>query len=475
MRIVSWNINSIRARLQRVEAWLDRYEPDVLLLQETKCSDEAFPRAPFAARGFEVAALGGASRLSGYNGVAIASRVGISAVQQGLPARHLAALRARVEPDWNPAWVDEPRMLTARCGGVRVSSVYAPNGRAVDHAHFRYKLAWFEALAAWMGTPGRSTALVAGDMNVAPTDEDVWNPKGWRGRTHVSPEERARVTAILSQGWLDAWETACGPAAVGRRAARQRLGDRRDGGGECSDGEAPAAPVRFTWWNYRPGCYTKDQGLRIDLAFASPLLARRLTGAWVDRAERGRDRPSDHAPLVLDLDDGPGGGGKDSAEADQVEVGDEQQDAGEHAEHVPQLVVAEPPGAETRDLEEEQHRAHRVQQATGHHQAQHQGTVDERREHQEAHPAEDEVERAADLAVALECSHLEHDAAQRARPHDGEQRPAPGAADGEEADRRERPRDEQEDRAVVAPLEHPLQPAGPRDAVVEGARQVGDR
>jgi exodeoxyribonuclease-3 len=272
MRIVSWNINSIRARLHRIEAWLDRHQPDVLLLQETKCSDETFPRGPFESRGFDVAALGGTSRLSGYNGVAIASRVGMSSVQRGLPVEHTAALRARVEADWNPTWVDEPRLLTARCGGVRVSSVYAPNGRAVDHAHFRYKLAWIEALAAWMGEPGRSTALVAGDMNVAPEDVDVWNPKGWRGRTHVSPEERARVAQIITQGWRDAWAIACG-----------------------------AAPVRFTWWNYRPGCYTKDQGLRIDLAFASPVLARRLTSAWVDRDERGRDRPSDHAPLVLDL------------------------------------------------------------------------------------------------------------------------------------------------------------------------------
>lgn len=281
MRIVSWNINSIRARLHRVEPWIERHSPDVVLLQETKCLDEAFPRASFEQLGYRVVTSGATSRLSGYNGVAIASRVGLSQVRQGFPAAHQAALQARAEDDWNPSWVHEPRMLTARCGGVRVTSVYAPNGRSVDHPHFRYKLAWFETLGEWMGEPGRSVALVAGDMNVAPADVDVWNPKGWRGRTHVSPAERKRISSILAAGWRDAWELGSAPGHP--------------------DGAGPDDPVRFTWWNYRPGCYVKDQGLRLDLAFASPVLARRIGAAWVDRDERGRDRPSDHSPLVLDL------------------------------------------------------------------------------------------------------------------------------------------------------------------------------
>ena len=261
MRIVSWNVNSIRARRERVERWLRHQRPDVALLQETKCSDSAFATlaSGFEELGYELAHAG----RDQWNGVAILSRVGLDGVRIGFPG-------ANREP------FEEPRLISAVCDGIEVHSVYAPNGRTLDDPHYLYKLVWLERLRSAI-EPGRPT-VVAGDFNVAPADVDIYDPSRWRRKTHASPPERAAITALLDQGLVD--------------VTRQHL---------------PGSGV-YTWWSYRPGQFERNRGLRIDLALCTPDVAQRVVSVWVDTAERAGGscssmaaKPSDHAPLVLDL------------------------------------------------------------------------------------------------------------------------------------------------------------------------------
>ncbi|MEM8706103.1 MAG: exodeoxyribonuclease III [Actinomycetota bacterium] len=256
MRIATWNINSIRTRVGQTVAWAVANDADVVLLQETKCGDADFPFEAFTDAGYEVAHHG----VDHWNGVAIASRTGLDDVQRGFHG-----------PQSPP--FDEPRIIAATCGDVRVWSVYVPNGRELDDPHYLYKLVWLERLRAELALAGAADArsVVAGDFNVAPADQDVYDPKRWRRRTHASPPERDGIRSLLDLGLVD--------------LARDRHPDTPE----------------FTWWNYRPGQFDKDHGLRIDLTLVSPAIADAATAVWVDRDARAHERPSDHAPLVLDL------------------------------------------------------------------------------------------------------------------------------------------------------------------------------
>jgi exodeoxyribonuclease III len=255
VQIVSWNINSIRARVAQVIGWLDENRPEVCCLQETKCPDGIFPHESFAAIGYEVAHHG----VDHWNGVAIASRVGLSEVARGFTG-----------PQRPP--FDEPRVIAAGCGGVRVWSIYAPNGRELDDPHYLYKLVWFERLRAELITAraASGSSVVVGDFNVAPGDIDIYDPKRWKRRTHASPPERAALSALCDLGLQD--------------LAR------------CWSPEE----AMFTWWNYRANL-EGDRGLRIDLALGSAEVLDRLSGVRVDRSARAATRPSDHAPLVVSL------------------------------------------------------------------------------------------------------------------------------------------------------------------------------
>lgn len=256
MRVATWNINSIRTRVDQVLCWADANEADVLLLQETKCGDSDFPFASFEAAGYEVAHHG----VNHWNGVAIVSRVGLDNPVGGFDGHQR-------EP------FDEPRLLAATCGGIRMWSVYVPNGRELDNPHYLYKLVWLERLRAELALVGAVGlgSIVAGDFNVAPTDLDIYMPSRWKKRTHASPPERAAIDAIIDLGLRD--------------VTREHL---------------PGAGV-YTWWNYRTDGFAKDQGLRLDLALCSPAVADATVSVHVDRAARALERPSDHAPLVLDI------------------------------------------------------------------------------------------------------------------------------------------------------------------------------
>ena len=263
--ITSWNVNGIRARAERLAALLDRTPPDVLLLQETKCNPEQVPAELFTSRGYEWEAIGAGGR----NGVLIASRIGLAAPTLGLPAAASGAVSPAEGDD--PDLMDEPRLIAAQCGGVTIASVYVPNGREVASGYWRAKLRWMEALALWSQETLKSSPLIlGGDFNVAPSDADVWDPAALTGATHVSPEERAALAAILDAGVVD---TACALAP---------------------NGEPPA----FTWWDYRGGAFHRGHGMRIDHLLASPS-AGVLLSYSVDRDERKGALPSDHAPITL--------------------------------------------------------------------------------------------------------------------------------------------------------------------------------
>lgn len=268
MRIATWNVNSLRARLEKVWWWLERAQPDVLLLQETKLTDGDAPHEEFARQGYELAHHGQGR----WNGVAIVSRVGISDVTSnfGQPIAPVAS------PDSSEAApTGEARMISAVCGGVRVVSLYAPNGRALDSEFYVAKLAWFERLSRWLAetrSPGEPLVL-GGDFNVAPEDADVWDPQACHGGTHVSGPERDAFAALLRWGLIDAY-----------RARHPE-------------------PQRYTWWDYRAGCFHKNLGMRIDHLLVTPPIAERLVFAEIDReARKGKPTPSDHAPLLIDLD-----------------------------------------------------------------------------------------------------------------------------------------------------------------------------
>lgn len=268
MRIATWNVNSLKMRLERVVAWLERAQPDVLLMQETKLKDSAAPVEAFAQRGYELVHHG----QGGWNGVAIASRVGIADVVTnfGVPLR---APETPEVPDDEP--MREARMISARCGDVRVVSIYAPNGRTLDSVYYLAKLAWYQALEKWLReTQQPSDALViGGDFNIAPADLDVWDPRACHGGTHVSPQEREAFQRLLRWGFIDSY--------------RQHNGEIK----------------RFSWWDYRAGFFQKNFGMRIDHVLVSSALASRLVWAEIDReARKGKPTPSDHAPVLVDLD-----------------------------------------------------------------------------------------------------------------------------------------------------------------------------
>jgi exodeoxyribonuclease-3 len=268
MRIATWNVNSLNARLDKVWWWLERAQPDVLLMQETKLADEAAPVEEFARRGYQLAHHGEGR----WNGVAIASRVGIGDVVTNFGGELRAAATPDV-PDDEP--LREARMISAVCGEQRVVSVYAPNGRSLDSPFYQAKLAWYERLARWlreMRSPDE-LLVMGGDFNVAPTDADVWDAGACHGGTHVSAKEREAFAQLCSWGLRDAY----------------RLHH--------------AEPGRFSWWDYRAGCFQKNFGMRIDHLLVSARVAERVVWSEIDReARKGKPIPSDHAPVFIDLD-----------------------------------------------------------------------------------------------------------------------------------------------------------------------------
>jgi exodeoxyribonuclease III len=268
MRIATWNVNSLKARLEKVGWWLQRARPDVLLMQETKLADADVPLKPFRDAGYEVAHHGEGR----WNGVAIASRVGLS----GVIANFGEPLRKAVTEDVGD---DEPlaeaRMISAVCEGVRVVSLYAPNGRIVGSTFYHAKLGWYERLWRWLADTRdpQEPLLLGGDLNVAPEDADVWDPRACHGGTHVSAPERQAVARLLGWGLTDAY----------RRHHPE--------------------PGRYTWWDYRAGNFHKNFGMRIDHLLATAPVAQRVVASEIDReARKGKPIPSDHAPLVIDLD-----------------------------------------------------------------------------------------------------------------------------------------------------------------------------
>lgn len=262
MRVATWNVNSARARQPRLLDWLDRRRPDVACLQETKMGDAEFAQVfgdDLQRRGYG-AAHHGEGR---WNGVAIVSRAGLEDVRRGL-----------LDQPGFPA--PEARAVGATCGGLRVWSVYVPNGRTPEDPHFAYKLAWLGALRRTVDAAAGSTVL-CGDFNVAPGDADVWDPAAFAGCTHVTSAEREAVAQLEAAGFHD---------LVRRRWPDQRI---------------------FTYWDYRAGMFHQDLGMRIDLVLGSADLASRVRAVWIDRQARKGSAPSDHAPVIVDLDEAPDG------------------------------------------------------------------------------------------------------------------------------------------------------------------------
>jgi exodeoxyribonuclease-3 len=258
VRIATWNVNSVKQRVPRLLPWLDERRPDAVCLQETKLADDAFLELlgdELAERGFAVAAHGEAT----WNGVAILSRVELDDVVVGLPE----------EPGFPRP---EARAVSATCGGIRVVSAYAPNGRVPGSEHYKYKLAWLASLRE-MVAAGPEATVVCGDLNIAPTDDDVFDPDAYVGQTHVTGPERAALAQLEALGLRD---------VVRDRWPNERV---------------------FTYWDYRAGMFHRDLGMRIDLVLASAPVAGRVRAAWVDRQARKGSRPSDHAPVIVDLDD----------------------------------------------------------------------------------------------------------------------------------------------------------------------------
>ena len=268
MRIATWNVNSLKARLEKVTWWLERAKPDVLLMQETKLADSDVPTAAFESAGYALAHHGEGR----WNGVAIASRVGIDNVIANFGEPLRPATTADVGDDEPLA---EARMISAMCGGIRVICVYAPNGRVVGSPFYEAKLVWFDRLARWISETIQvdEPAVLGGDLNVAPEDADVWDPRACHGGTHVSERERKAFARLCDLGLVDAY----------------RL-------------QHPE-PGRYTWWDYRAGNFHKNFGMRIDHLLVTPALKPRLVWSEIDReARKGKPMPSDHAPLVVDID-----------------------------------------------------------------------------------------------------------------------------------------------------------------------------
>ena len=262
MRLATWNVNSIKQRMPRFLPWLDERSPDVVCLQETKLADDAFADLlgdALSERGYEVAAHGERA----WNGVAILSRAGLDDVVAGL--------------DGAPGFPHpEARAVAATCGGIRVVSVYVPNGRTPGSDHYAYKLGWMASLRDAVAA-GPEATVVCGDMNIAPTDADVFDPDAYAGQTHVTPPEREALASLQSLGLRD--------------VVRDRWPDARV----------------FTYWDYRAGMFHQDLGMRIDLVLAGAPVAERVKAAWVDRQARKGTGPSDHAPVIIDIDEAPDG------------------------------------------------------------------------------------------------------------------------------------------------------------------------
>ncbi len=262
MRIATWNVNSVRRRIDRVIGLLERHDLDVLMLQETKCRDDQFPLMPLTEMGYEVAMHG----LNQWNGVAVISRVGVEDVTTEFDGM----------PGYGEPPAHEARALGATCDGVRVWSLYVPNGREIDHPHYHYKLDWLARLrdsaADWLAADPQAQVVLAGDWNIAPQDDDVWDMEFFDGKTHVTAPERAAFQAVLDAGYADVVR----PYTPG--------------------------PGVYTYWDYQQLRFPKKQGMRIDFALATPALAARVTDAMIDREERKGKGASDHAPVVLTLD-----------------------------------------------------------------------------------------------------------------------------------------------------------------------------
>jgi exodeoxyribonuclease III len=262
VRIATWNVNSVKQRVPRLLPWLDERQPDVVCLQETKLGDDAFADlldAELSDRGYAVAAHGEGP----WNGVAILSRVGLDDVEAGL-----ADAPGFPHP--------EARAVSATCGGIRVVSAYVPNGRVPGSEHYQYKLAWLASLREMVAVDPGAT-VVCGDMNIAPTDEDVFDPDAYVGQTHVTPPEREALAQLQALGLRD---------VVRDHWPNERV---------------------FTYWDYRAGMFHQDLGMRIDLILAGGSVADRVRAAWVDRQARKGKGPSDHAPVIVDLDEAPNG------------------------------------------------------------------------------------------------------------------------------------------------------------------------
>lgn len=261
MRIATFNVNSVRSRIDRVEALLERHEIDVLALQETKARDDQFPLMGLESMGYEVATLG----YDQWNGVAIASRVGLTDVRHGFDGM----------PQWGDPLTSEARALGATCGGVQVWSLYVPNGRKLGDPHLAYKLAWLEQLrfvaSGWLERDPQAQIALAGDWNIAPFDEDVFDMSRFVNSTHVSAEERAAFRGFLEAGYVDVVR----PHAPG--------------------------PEVYTYWDYYRERFERNRGMRIDFILGSPALASRVTGAVIDRDERAGKGASDHAPVIAQL------------------------------------------------------------------------------------------------------------------------------------------------------------------------------
>ncbi|KAB8189505.1 exodeoxyribonuclease III [Nonomuraea phyllanthi] len=263
MRLATWNVNSVKARLPRLLGWLAEAKPDILCLQETKCPAEAFPTAEVAELGYAAAAHGDGR----WNGVALLSRVGLDDVTLSFPGEPGFG-----ELDGVGAATAEARAIGATCAGMRVWSLYAPNGRAVDSPHYAYKLDWFAALRDALADELAMPLVACGDYNVAPTDADVWDPALFAGATHVTPAERQALAELRALGLHDVVPTPM-------------------------KGSHP-----FTYWDYRAGMFHQNKGMRIDLVYASADVAGRVRSAYVDREARKGKGPSDHAPIVVDLE-----------------------------------------------------------------------------------------------------------------------------------------------------------------------------
>lgn len=269
VKIATWNVNSLRARADRVESWLLRSGVDVLAIQETKCRDENFPWELFERNGYEVAHFG----VSQWNGVAIASRVGLDDVERTFPD----------QPTFGKGGVaaeQEARAIAATCNGVRLWSLYVPNGRALDDEHMPYKLEWLATLnkhaSEWLAQDPKAQIALVGDWNIAPRDEDVWDIDLFRteGYTHVSEPEREAFRAFEKVGFADVVR----PYTPG--------------------------PGVYTYWDYKQLRFPKKEGMRIDFVLASPALEARVTGAHIEREERKGKGASDHVPVVVELADG---------------------------------------------------------------------------------------------------------------------------------------------------------------------------